>query len=470
MIPISLEELLNVIDGELLAGKLDTEFSGYTTDTRTVEEGQLFIPLVGENFNGNDFIEKAFNSGAAVCMISDLSKRPLEIDIKNKTLIFVKDSLVALQRTAAYLLIKADIPVVAVTGSTGKTTTKEMISSVLDQNYVVLKNEGNLNNHIGLPLTLLKLTEEHEIAILEMGMSGLDEIKRLSAIAQPQIGVITNIGESHIENLGSKEGIRKAKMEITSFMKKDDLLIVNGDDPYLTMEKDTLSVTKIMVGEGSNCDLNLKSYTLNNENGSVFKVNYHGNLLEFRLQVPGYHNIQNALLAIAVGLHLGLDLDEVKRGITKYEGSKMRLNIYEVGEKIRVIDDAYNASPDSMKAALAVLGNYKHEKKIAVLGDMLEMGEFGVDAHKLIGTKAQEYGVDYLFLYGDMMEYAVKTACEAGITPNNIVHSTNRETLSKKLIEVLEPDSVILFKGSRGMEMEYFIGQVKESVNLHGDN
>lgn len=464
MIPLSLEELITVVEGELLAGNINTEFSGCTIDTRRIKKDQLFIPIVGTNFNGNDFIEQAFKAGATVCIISDLSKRPASIDVENQALIYVKDSLVALQRIAAYCLIKTEIPVIAVTGSTGKTTTKEMISSVLEQNYNVLKNEGNLNNHIGLPLTLLDMTDDHEIAILEMGMSGFDEIKLLSAIAQPQIGVITNIGESHIENLGSKEGIYKAKMEITSFMKKDDLLIVNGDDPYLKLE-DNSRVTKIMVGEGSNCELLLKSYTLDNEKGSTFKVNYHGNLIEFKLQVPGYHNIQNALLAITVGLHLGLELEEIKRGIREYKGSEMRLNTYEIRDGIRVINDSYNASPDSMEAALSVLGAYKEQKKIAVLGDMLEMGDFGIDAHERLGRLAVESGVDYLLLFGEMSKYAVKGALDAGGDSEKIIHSTNRDIIVKELLKIIEFESVVLFKGSRGMKMESFIEELKESAN-----
>ncbi len=291
--------------------------------------------------------------GASVSLISDLSKRPLDIQFENRALVYVKDTLVALQRLSAYLLMKAEIPVVAVTGSTGKTSTKEMIASILGQNYNVLKNEGNFNNHIGLPLTLLRLTDEHEIAVLEMGMSGFGEIQRLAAITQPKIGVITNIGESHIERLGSQEGIYKAKMEIASFMKKDNLLIVNGDDPFLKEKPEKIAYHRFAVGENAKADLRLKSYELT-QTGSTFKVLYDGQPLQFELNIPGYHSIQNAMLAIGVGLQIGLTLKEVKEGIKSFEGCGSRLHVLDLNPEFKLIDDAYNASPDSMKAALSV--------------------------------------------------------------------------------------------------------------------
>lgn len=463
MIDLTLEELLGVVEGELLAGDPAVSFSGYSTDSRQVQKGQLFIPIVGERFNGNDYIETAYEQGATVCMLSDLSKRPHGVVYDQRALVYVKDSLVALQRMAAYLLMKADIPVVAVTGSTGKTTTKEMIATILEQQYKVLKNEGNLNNHIGLPLTLLKLEEDHEIAVLEMGMSGFGEIQRLAAITQPEIAVITNVGESHIENLGSQEGICKAKMEVAAFMKKDDLLILNGDDPFLKKATEDVTVKTFMTGESSKSDLCLKKYELNPE-GSTFKVNYSGNLIAFKLQLPGFHSIQNALLAIGVGLQLGIDLDAVKKGIANYSGKKMRMQVYDLLDEVRVIDDVYNASPDSMQAALKVMATYEGWRKIAVLGDMLEMGTFGPEAHQRVGAMAFDSESDLIVLYGDMMKYAVKGAEEAGAMPEQVLHFEERERLAEYLRSMIQPKTVFLFKGSRGMEMEYFINQLKERV------
>lgn len=468
MIEISLKELIDIVEGEVLFGSLETNFKGYSIDTRNIHDSCLFIPIIGDRFNGNDYIDEAFTLGASVSLISDLSKRPLEIS-EEKTLIFVKDSLVALQRIAAYLLMKADIPVIAITGSTGKTTTKEMIASILEESYCVLKNVGNFNNHIGLPLTLLRLTEDHEIAVLEMGMSDFNEIKRLAAITQPQISVITNIGESHIEKLGSQEGILKAKMEITSFMKKEDLLIVNGDDKLLNDTSKITKYKKFLAGENSKCDVVLKSYELGKD-GSKFKVQYDGKIIDFSLSVPGYHSITNSLLAISVGLQLDLPLEDITNGLLNYKSGDMRLNVYDVGEEIRIIDDVYNASPDSMIAALKVMSSYDGWKKVAVLGDMLEMGEFSKNAHERVGIAAVENGANAVLLIGEKMEYA-ETAIR-GLDNKNVkvIYSKDKEILHNQLIKEIEPKTIFLFKGSRSMKMEYFVEKLKESIENNGYN
>jgi len=463
MIHIALSELIEVVEGELLAGSIETEFENYRIDSRLIETNEMFIPIVGDRFNGNDFIEKVFELGASVSLISDLSKRPLDIQFENRALVYVKDTLVALQRLSAYLLMKAEIPVVAVTGSTGKTSTKEMIASILGQNYNVLKNEGNFNNHIGLPLTLLRLTDEHEIAVLEMGMSGFGEIQRLAAITQPKIGVITNIGESHIERLGSQEGIYKAKMEIASFMKKDNLLIVNGDDPFLKEKPEKISYHRFAVGENAKADLRLKSYELT-QTGSTFKILYDGQPLQFELNIPGYHSIQNAMLAIGVGLQIGLTLKEVKEGIKSFEGCGSRLHVLDLKPELKLIDDAYNASPDSMKAALSVLSHYDEWYKVAVLGDMLEMGEFGQEAHERVGNMAMDSEVDELLLVGPMMKHAKVGALKAGGNEEQIKHFENREELNTYLTHWKKDKTILLVKGSLGMDMKYFIQQLKECV------
>lgn len=456
MIPISIAEVLSVTQGQLLHGDISKGFTGYATDSRTVRPGDLYIPIVGERFDGNDFIADVIGKGAAWSLVSDLSKIPLNEDLDGKGLIFVHDTLTALQELAAYILKKSNVPVIAVTGSTGKTTTKEMLASVLETQFKVLRNEGNLNNHIGLPLTCLQLQEDHQLAVLEMGMNHRGELARLAEITRPVCGVITNIGLSHIENLGSQRGIFEAKMEIAGGMTSEHILFVNGDDEFLAgVESDTFHVKK--VGFGDSCDCRIDACRLDGVRGSEFSFAWPDKIpdaLQCRLTVPGRHNIQNAALAAAVGLHFGISPENIRAGLLQCRNTGMRLNFIETAGKLTLINDAYNASPASVKAALQVLESMEAERKIAVLSDMLEMGHEAENGHRMVGRAVQESGIDYLFTTGHHAAWIAEEAVAMGMEPEQVCHFETKELLIDRLRSLVSAGDAVLIKGSRSMKME----------------
>lgn len=466
MISISISEVLAVTEGELLHGDTRIPHTGYSTDSRTIQTGDLYIPIIGERFDGNDFIADVLARGAAWSLVSDLSKIPLEENLDDKGLIFVHDTLEALQRLAAYVLKKQNIPVIAVTGSTGKTSTKEMLASVLQTQLNVLKNEGNLNNHIGLPLTCLQLTESHQLAVLEMGMNHPGELARLAEITRPVCGVITNIGLSHIENLGSREGILQAKLEITRTMTGENTLFVNGDDEFLEGLGDSLPCRVLKVGMGPACPCRLVDFQLDGINGSAFSMAWPEKAeesIDCRLKVPGRHNIQNASLAVAVGLQFGITPENIRAGLLACRNTGMRLNLIETAQGITLINDAYNASPDSMQAALQVLESMPAQRRIAVLSDMLELGPEAENGHRAVGQMVVDYGVDYLFATGSQALWITEEALSAGLEPGRVRHFENRDQLIAHLKPLLAQGDVILVKGSRGMKMERVAEALQEA-------
>lgn len=465
MIPISITELLAVTEGQLLHGDIQTGFTGYTTDSRTVQRGDLYIPLIGERYDGNDFIADVMERGAAWSLVSDLSKIPLDENLDEKGLIFVNDTLEALQDLAAYVLKKRGIPVIAVTGSTGKTSTKEMIASVLETQFKVLRNEGNLNNHIGLPLTCLQLDESHQLAVLEMGMNHPGELARLAEITEPVCGVITNIGLSHIENLGSREGIFRAKMEIARGMTPENTLFVNGDDDFLSQLTDAGNYSVVKVGFGKACGCRIDSHRLEGIKGSDFTVRCQGEKTEsvqYQLKVPGIHNIQNASLAVAVGLHFGITPENIRAGLLACRNTGMRLNLIETAGGFTLINDAYNASPDSMKAALQVLSSMPALRKIAVLSDMLEMGQESENGHRQVGRFACESGMDFVFTTGSLSRWITEEALAAGMAPEKVCHFDTKDLLIEKLKTVVTSGDAVLIKGSRSMKMERVVEALQE--------
>ncbi|SHK38649.1 UDP-N-acetylmuramoyl-tripeptide--D-alanyl-D-alanine ligase [Paramaledivibacter caminithermalis] len=457
---IHIRDILVATKGKLIAGDDDIELKGISIDSRKIKEGDLFIPIIGERFDGHRFIGDAFKFGADAVLSSK------EIDISEssgKSIIMVEDTLKALQDISKYFLSKVDIPVVAVTGSTGKTTTKEMIYSVLSQEYRVLKNEGNFNNHIGLPLTLLNIEEEHEMIVLEMGMSNRGEIHLLSKIATPEVGVITNIGICHIESLGSKEEIFNAKMEISNHMDDTCILILNGDDEYLSKVKSIHTrYKKVFTGLNENNDIYVTEIKDLGHKGVAFNIIYKDKDYDFKLNVPGIHNVNNALLAIAVGIHYNIPFSLIKTGLSSFHGNKMRLNIVDTKEEIKIINDCYNANPDSMKAALSVLEKVEAKRRIAVLGDMLELGEYSESCHKEVGRMVFEKNVDILITVGHEAENIVKGAIISGF-PKEKTFALADNITAKNIINIIKrTGDAILIKASRGMKMEEIVQYLQE--------
>lgn len=459
-------EVIRAVNGKLISGKNDTKFLNISTDSRTIRNGELFIPIKGERFDGHDYIEHAFRSGASGTVterdIVEIIKSDNGTDFGKKTIIKVDDTLKALKNLASYYRQKFKIPFIGITGSVGKTGTKDMISCILMQEYNVLKTEGNFNNEIGLPLTIFNLEPYHEVAVLEMGMSSIGEISSLTSIVHPRIAVITNIGMSHIEKLGSRQNILKAKMEILEGVPRDGLVVLNGDDNLLYGLKGFLN--KHTVYYGMDEGLDYQAYNIQNagESGVYFDISIKGKEYKIHVPIPGVHNIYNALAALVVGIEMGVSIDGIIEGIRLFTPGKMRLNIISYNE-IKIINDTYNANPQSMEAALKVLKDINNingnspKKRIAVLGDMLELGEWAYDAHFNLGKFSVSLGIDYIITVGQDGKNIAKGALEAGAGHEKVKSFSNNTEVLEFLKGFISSGDVILVKGSRGMKMEEIV-------------
>ncbi|KNY24941.1 UDP-N-acetylmuramoyl-tripeptide--D-alanyl-D-alanine ligase [Pseudobacteroides cellulosolvens] len=449
---LGLKEIIEATKGELIFGELEKGINGICTDSRKVVEGSLFIPIKGENFDGHAFIKDCLMKGAAASLTSEDVQG---LDVMNgKAVIKVQDTLAALGDIARYYRALFNIPLVGITGSVGKTSTKDMIACVLQQKFNILKTSGNFNNHIGLPLTVMNMERDYEAAVLEMGMSGLGEISYLTKIAKPSIAVITNIGMSHIEKLGSKQNILKAKMEIMEGLPDDGIVILNGDDSLLYGLKGYLKYKTVYYGTEDGLDLQAYNIKTMGESGTCFEVTIGNNDYKVHIPVPGTHNVYNALAAIAVGLHMGISIESIIKGIASYSPANMRLNI--VGHKgYKIINDAYNASPQSMESALDVLKDTSEgNRTIAVLGDMLEMGEWAYKAHVGVGKYVASKEINYLVTVGENGRNIAHGALEAGIPAKRVFSFRKNDEVKEFLKNFVEEGDFILIKGSRGMKME----------------
>lgn len=427
----------------MICGNGDFEISEITTDSRKAGVNMLFVPISGENNDGHDFIGNAFENGAdAVITHRDIP------EVLGKNIIRVNDTKVAFGDIARYYKEKYNLPTVAITGSVGKTTTKDMISAVLAMKYNTLKTQGNFNNDIGLPITIFRLTQKHEMAVLEMGMSHMGEINYLASIARPDVAVITNIGMSHIENLGSQENIWKSKMQICDFFDENGLLVVNGDDKFLKAGSDKCKVIYCGI-ENKDCDLVAEDIENLGIDGTKFKVQVDGERHEVYVKIPGVHNVYNALYAIAVGRHFGVDMQDIIDGIREFLLTNMRMEIKN-SSGICVINDCYNASPDSMRAALKVLKDMKVGRKIAVLGDVLEIGDFAEKA--LYGVGLEMDSIDVLVTVGKNSRYIAKGAELSGV--ETVVSFDGNSEAIAYLEENIKTGDAVLIKASRGMHFE----------------
>lgn len=455
MISFSCAELMEAVGGQLLWGNPDSVFAGITTDSRKIARDNLFIPLIGEKFDGHDYIEQSFNSGAAVCL-TQKAISPKD----GRTAVLVRDTSKALRDIAIWHRNKFDIPVVGVTGSVGKTSTKDMIACVLSKKYEILKTQGNFNNEIGLPLTLINLDAAHEAAVIEMGMSGFGEISRLTAIAQPQIAVITNIGVSHIEKLGSQQGILKAKLEILEGLRPGGLAVLNGDDPLLREQKGKLACKTVFFGMNGRPDYCAENYQSLGEAGTQFSITLNNIEYTVAIPVPGIHNVYNSLAAIAVGIELNIPMETIIDGIAAYSPGNMRQNIIAFNG-MKIINDAYNASPQSMQAAINVLEELSSKARgIAVLGDMLEMGSLSEELHYSVGCFIKDKKIDYLITVGSDSRNITKAVADSDNKTIRLHHFKNNEDALDFILSIARQGDYILIKGSRGMKME----QIAEGI------
>ena len=450
----SLNEILAATDAETYKEEKQ-DFAAVVTDTRKISEGVLFVALKGERFNGEDFAAEALAKGAAGVVVSKSCDKK-QLEKCQGTVLQVADTLQAYQQIAKAWRDKfPQIPVVAITGSNGKTTTKDLTAAVLSAKGAVLKTQANFNNEIGLPLTLLGLQKEHKAAVVEIGMRGFHQIEALAPIASPQIGIVTNVGETHMELLGSLENIAKAKQELVEAIPAGGTVILNADNKYVAGMRAAAKEGVRVMTFGLEQQADVKGEAIHTEgNVTKFMVTYANERHEYEVNMVGRHNVYNTLAAIAAGFALGLTPSEIREGLGHLEATKMRFELQKVKEW-NVVNDAYNASPMSMTAAINTLSELTKGRKIAVLGDMLELGSVSEEAHLHVGEEVAEHGFTALITRGKMGEFIAKGAENKGMTA--VYRCDSHEAAAAKLHELLQPGDTMLFKGSRGMAMEKII-------------
>ena len=445
---MKVKDILNITKGQLIIGNENLECENFSKDTRTIQKGDIYIGIKGEKFDGSLFWKQALENGADAVIIENIEIEPEELP-KNKTVIKVENTLKALYEIAKYKRSLYDIPVIAVTGSVGKTSTKDIIANVVSTKYKTLKTEGNNNNNIGLPLTILKL-KDHEALVIEMGMNHLGEISLLTDIASPTLSVITNIGTSHIGNLGSRENILKAKLEILEGMAQPKVIINNDNDllhNWALKNKENLEIHTFGIQNKS--DLNAQNIELR-EDGSDFIAVTQTDSIKIQVPVGGEHFVYNALCATEVGKVLGISSEQIQKGIAQFELTKKRMDIKKLENGAIIINDAYNASYESMKASLEFLRNYNGTRKIAVLGDMFELGDYSKELHRNVGKEVANRNIDILICAGEESKYIIEEA-EKNLKMQTY-YFNNNEQIVEKLRQELRNGDVILVKASNGMK------------------
>ena len=453
MEPMTIREIMDAVGGKLLGefGDINRMVGRVETDSRTIHAGSLFVPLVGERFDGHAYINAALEGGAAGCF----TQRERESYLPGKFYIKVDSTQRALRDLAKYYKKKFPIPVVALTGSVGKTTTKDMVAAVLGEKYRVLKTEGNLNNEIGVPMTLLRLSGEHEIAVLELGMNHAGEIDYLSALVEPDVVLMTNIGDSHIEHFGSREKILEAKSEIFHHVKSGAFVVINGDDPLLNTLPGKLPYAFTRVGAGEGLDYRAERLVSDGKSHMTCEVKTPHNSFPVEIPALGDHMIYPTLMAAAVGEHFGLTQTQIADGVHHFAPTKMRMNLLHRGDDITILNDTYNANPQSMRAAVEVLSSARGAYKVAVLGDMFELGPRAPALHAGVGDYLGKAGIDCLVAVGELARHIHDAAQAAGV-PECYYCPTKAEA-RPVLDGVVRPHATILVKASRGMALEELV-------------
>ncbi|HDR7850740.1 TPA: UDP-N-acetylmuramoyl-tripeptide--D-alanyl-D-alanine ligase [Bacillus toyonensis] len=458
MINRTLKQVEQMINGTVLAEQYEgITIQGVSIDTRKIEKGNLYVPIQGERFDGHAFVDKAVENGAvATLWMKDVANPP-----ENLPVIFVEDTLLALQMLAKNYRDQLDVKVIGVTGSNGKTSTKDIVTSLLATKFKVQKTEGNFNNHIGLPLTILNLEENTEVAVLEMGMSSRGEIEFLSKLARPNAAIITNIGEAHLMDLGSREAIAEAKLEIVAGLQEGGVFVYNGDEPLLTnrVPEMNLATETVTFGDARANDYYPTTVTLQ-ATGTHFKMNREENI-SFYIPVLGKHNVYNTLASMAIAKHFGVTWEEMKQGLVTLQMTGMRMEIVKKDSGLTVINDAYNASPTAMEAAFHLMNGLDgFSQKIVVLGDMLELGDQEVQFHYEVGKLIDPAKISYVFTYGRLGAQIAEGA-EINFPGERVKAYHNKEELVKDLQAVVGNNDVVLVKASRGMKLEEVITMLK---------
>ena len=443
MEPMTIQEIAAAVNGTILnPGEGQSVVTAVSTDSRKLSRGCLFLPWVGEKFDGHDFINQALETGAAGCLCA----RKPETLLSGKFYIQVADTRLALRALASAYRDRFDIPVVQITGSVGKTTTKEMVAAVLSAKCRVLKTPENFNNDIGTPLTLLGLTREHQAAVIETGMNHFGEIEYLGAMVRPDVAVISNIGDAHIEFLGSRQGILQAKCEIFQHLKEGGLAVLNGDDAML----DTVDVPfrTVRCGQSEHCQTRITEVVDHGVEGITCTVETQKETYHLAIPAPGVYMAYAASIAVAVGEELGLSREEITRGAAAYEPTGSRMRVVRLPEGRILLDDCYNANPQSVTAALEVLAKTECERRVAVLGDMGELGGLTEQAHYNVGALAAMLGIDFVAAIG---EKAAKIADGASQSGGEVLHFATKEEALGTLRQQLKPGTAMLLKASHAM-------------------
>lgn len=452
---LTLENITQVCSGTYYgpADKMYTEVSAIVTDSRRTSEGCLFVPIVGEKVDAHKFIPQVMEGGA----LATLSERVLE-DVSFPYIV-VESSLQAVKDIAEFYLEQLSIPVVGIIGSVGKTSTKEAIASVLKEKYRTLKTEGNFNNELGLPLTVFRLRDEDEIAVLEMGISDFGEMSRLAKIAKPDTAVITNIGTCHLEYLGDRDGVLKAKTEVFDYMKADGHIVLNGDDDKLRTVEEPQGIKPVYFGLDENSEVYADHIVSRGLKGMTCTIHMGEEAFEADIPMPGRHMVYNALAAAAVGKIYGLTQEQIKAGIESLEPISGRFRMLET-ENFLIVDDCYNANPMSMKASLDVLRDGAG-RRVAILGDMGELGKDEAALHEEVGAHAGTCGIDVLICVGELCSHMAKKASETN-PELQVIYEQDRESLLKKLSGYVQKGDTILVKASHFMRFEEVVAALQE--------
>lgn len=468
---LSIQEIIQATQSKMISRNQEEDLKKHIThithDSREIQRGSLFVPIKGANVDGHDFIEGCLQEGAIASFTERESDLQRVEDMESKgILLYVADVKRAFLDLASYYRSTFDIPFIGITGSVGKTTTKDMIASILSQQYNTLATKGNYNNELGVPITLFRLESHHEVAVIEMGMNHAGEISELTKVVRPDVAVISNVGVAHIEHLKSRENILKAKCEIMEGLPEDGVVVLNGEDEMLrTLQNQVFqsSFTKKVYwcGFGISHDVYADEIDIDGLMESKCKIHHQGNHISVTIPVAGKHMIENVLLAVAVGKELGMDLERMQKGIENFVPSQNRMNVISLKNGITILNDVYNANPVSMKASLEILAKAKG-RKIAVLGYMGELGKFSADMHEELGEFVARKEIDLLYYVG---EFGIEVERGAKAKGNKEVYIfETREDLWANLSNRLEEQDTILVKASRSMRLEEIVQKIEDKI------
>jgi len=460
---IYVKDIIKKCNGKLIVGNENIILDNFSKDTRTINNNDIYIGIKGEVFDGNNLYKEALENGALGCILDDTTN--IDIDYlkkyQDRFIIVVKDTIKCIQTLAIYKRNLYDIPVIGITGSVGKTSTKDIVTSVLSKKYKVLSTIGNYNNHIGVPLTILRLKDE-ECMVIEMGMNNLGEISKLSEIAKPTVSIITNVGTAHIGNLGSRENILKAKLEILNGMNKDGILIINNDNDLLHNYYLENGNTKNIVTFGIDNDSNYMANNIKRDTlSSTYNVLINDNIYNFKINIPGDHFVLNSLCAISIGNLFNIDVSLIKEGIENFILTKRRMEIEKIKD-ITIINDSYNANLDSMNSAINYLGSLNN-RKIAVIGDMLELGKFSGELHRKVADTLLKNNIDIVITVGELSKY-IKDELNKNNYYNIFSYDNNIDAFNK-LKEIIKRNDNVLFKASNSMKFNEIYNYLIDYLN-----